>query len=630
MATNRFEADDSTNNNRFNKFFGHMKLVMDHARTQYREKKAELRREADRAQKNVQAGKGGLKERVKAATLKGASNTINALSPDNHLYLGREMKGEMSGLVLHRDKKSGGYYMEAVRPVVIQGIGDNKDIKLKPGEQTGLYMLDGKQAKQDFANAINNGQMNIFVEHGAKLEVKDNLIDPIKTLGSRARVMDQGVLSVGKEANVNRTTIKGKSIVAAIREMSGNDIEDSNVNVDGKLTDSKITHSNVNGIGGIYSSTIDLSDIHIDGKDSRNPMISTSTIKDSVVNNTAQKHHHANIYRGNLNKSYLVDTTVRNSDIAHGYVTGSAVEKSTLMLKENNNHIDHTMLSNTVIDDKGKVAMKNCHFDHTYVNGTDKDAKQFDNVISKLSAYTGTDRFADSRLEGSYRKNKAGKTAGVRIPIFKNTTGSNAKVKATRVSQIYTGVDFGDGAEMTDKSYVPSHRDKSMNLKEVDNAFRYEQKKFENNFLFGTDMPTREYDIQSGRLINTNITEQLDDRNEKIGKLFTEIDDMIAKGNQKAQRYNAADRGDGNVVSLADWKDNVLNKAGRVFKIKTDPVKTPASELQEVSKAAEAVMPNLNKPKLEKEVKKEKTPRSKVVDIKNYQHESSDDGPDLM
>lgn len=630
MATNRFEADDSMNNNRFNKFFGHMKSVMAHARTQYREKKAELRREAERAQRNVKAGKGGLKERVKAATLKGASTTINALSPDNHLYLNKEMKGEMSGLVLHRDKKSGGYYMEAVRPVIIQGIGDNKDIKLKPGEQTGLYMLDGKQAKQDFANAINNGQMNIFVEHGAKLEVKDNLIDPLKTLGSRARVMDQGVLSVDKEANVNRTTIKGNSIVSSVREMSNNDIENSNINIDGDMMECKVKDSNINGIGGIGESTIDNSDIHVETDDPHKYMIHTSTVSDSVINNTSRKHHRCNIYRGTLNKSYLIDTAVRNSDIAEGYVTGSAVDKSTLMLGKNNNHIDHSMLSNTVIDDKGKVGMKNCHFDHTYVNGTDKDAKQFDNVISKLAAYTGTDRFADSRLEGSYRKNKSGKTAGVRVPIFKNTTGSNAKVKATRVSQIYTGVDFGDGATMTDKSYVPSHRDKSMDLKSVDNAFKYEQKKFEENFLFGTDMPTREYNTQNGHLINANIIEQLDDRNEKIGKLFTEIDDMIAKGNQKAQRYNAADRGDGNVVSLSDWKNNILNKSGHVFKIKTDPVKTPASELQEISKEAEAVMPNINKPKLQKEVKKEKTPRSKVVNIKDYQHESSDDGPDLM
>ena len=631
MATNRFEADDSTNNNnRFNKFFGHMKLVMDHARTQYREKKAELRREADRAQKNVEAGRGGLKERVKAATLKGASTAINAISPDNHLYVGREMKGEMSGLVLHRDKKSGGYYMEAVRPVVIQGIDGNKDIKLKPGDQTGLYMLEGKQSKQDFANAINNNKMNIFVEHGAKLEIKDNLIDPIKTLGSRARVMDESILSVGKEANVNRTTVKGKSIVSAVRDMNGNNIEDSNINIDGDLTDSKITRSNINGVGGIDSSTIDLSDIYVDSKDPHKSMISTSTVTGSTINNTTQKHHPVNIYRGNLDKAYLVDTAVINSDVAHGYVTGSRVEKSTLMLKENNNHIEHSMLSNTVIDDKGKVAMKNCYFDHIYVNGTDKDAKQFDHVISKLAAYAGTDRFANSRMEGSYRKNKAGKTAGVRIPIFKNTTGSNAKVKSTRVSQIYTGVDFGDGATMTDKSYVPSHRDKSMDLKAVDNAFKYEQKKFEENFLFGTDMPTRQYDTQNGRLINTNITEQLDDRNEKIGKLYTEIDDMIAKGNQKAQRYNAADRGDGNVVSLADWKDNIVNKSGHVFKIKTDPVKTPASERQEVSKAAEAVISNINKPKLQKDVKKEKAPRSKVVNIKDYQRESSNDGPDLM
>lgn len=631
--TNRFEADDSIdNNNRFNKFFGHMKSVMNHARAQYREKKAELRREADRAQRNVKAGKGGLKERVKAATLKGASTTINALSPDNHLYVGREMKGEMSGLVLHRDKKTGGYYMEAIRPVVIQGIDGNKDIKLKPGDQTGLYMLEGKQSKQDFANAINNNKMNIFVEHGAKLEIKDNLIDPLKTLGSRARVTDQSILSVGKEANINRTTIKGKSIVSATREMSGNDIEDSNINVDGNLTDNKITHSNVNGIGGIYSSTIDLSDIHVDGKDSRNPMISTSTVTNSVINNTAQKHHHANIYRGNLNKAYLVDTTVRESDVANGYVTGSTVDKSTLMLKENSNHIDHTMLSNTVIDDKGKVAMKHCHFDHTYVNGTDETSKQFDNVTSKLAAYAGTDRFANSRMEGSYRKNKAGKTAGVRVPIFKNSTGSNVKAKAGKVSQIYTGVNFGDGAELTDKSYVPRNRDTSVDLKSVDNAFAYEQKKFEKNFLFGTDMPTRQYDTTNDHLINTNITEQLNDRNEKIGKLFTEIDDMISKGNQKAQRYNA-DRGNGKVVSLDDWKNNILNKEGHVFEINTDPIKTPASELQEVSKAAEAAISNINKPKLQKDVEKEKAPKkpqSKVVDIKDYQHESSDDGPDLM
>lgn len=628
--TNRFEADDSIdNNNRFNKFFGHMKSVMNHARAQYREKKAELRREADRAQRNVKAGRGGLKERVKAATLKGASTTINALSPDNHLYLGKEMKGEMSGLVLHRDKKTGGYYMEAIRPVVIQGIDGNKDIKLKPGDQTGLYMLEGKQSKQDFANAINNNKMNIFVEHGAKLEIKDNLIDPLKTLGSRTRVMDRSVLSVDKEANVNRTTIKGNSIVSSVREMTDNDIENSNINIDGDLTESKIKDTSLNGIGGVDSSTIDNSDIYVDSKDPRKSMISTSTVTGSVINNTTQKHHPVNIYRGNLNKAYLVDTAVIDSDVANGYATGSRVEKSTLMLKENSNHIEHSTLSNTVIDDKGKVAMKNCHFDHTYVNGTDKDAKQFDQVISKLAAYAGTDRFADSRLEGSYRKNKAGKTAGVRVPIFKNTTGSNVKAKAKNVSQIYTGVDFGDGTELTDASYVPK-RDKSMDLKSVDNAFRYEQQKFEKNFLFGTDMPTRQYDTQDGHLINTNITEQLNDRNEKIANLFTEIDDMIAKGNQKAQRYNAADRGDGNVVSLDDWKSNALNKKGHVFKIKTDPIKTPASELQEVSKAAEAVISNINKPKLQNDIKKEKAPKSKVVNIKDYQRESSDDGPDLM
>lgn len=630
MATNRFEADDSTNNNnRFNKFLGHMKLVMDHARTQYREKKAELRKEAIKARKNVEAGRGGLKERVKAATLKSASTAINAISPDNHLYLGKEMKGEMSGLVLHRDKKSGGFYMEAIRPVVIPGIDGDNDIKLRPGDQTGLYMLEGKQSKQDFANVINNNKMNIFVEHGAKLEIKDNLIDPLKTLGSRARVMDQSILSVGREANVNRTTIKGKSIVSAVREMSGNDIENSNINVDGNVTDNKIKDSDINGVGGVGSSTIDNSNVHIETENPNTYMVHESTVTDSTINNTSRKDYRTNIYRGTIDKSYLMNTSAVYSDISKGYVTGSDVKKTTLILGKNNNHIENTKLLNTVVDDKGKIIMKNCDFDHSYLNGTRNNAKQFEGVTSKLAAYADTVRFANSKLEGSYRKNKAGKTVGVRTPIFKNATGSNLDVKARRVSHIYSSVDIGNGTKLRDSSYVPSHRDESLDLSSIDRAYAAEQKKFEKNFLFGTDMPTRQYDTTDGHQITNDnaITEALDDRNVRIAELFTETDDMIAKGNIKAQRYNA-DRGRGNVVSLTDWKNNIPNNKEHMLKIRTDKVTTPTSDLQGVRKAAEAVITNINKPKLQNDVKKES--RSNVADIKDYQRAASNDGPDLM
>lgn len=625
MATDRFEANDSAHNgnDKFNKFFNHMKLVMDNARKQYREKKVKLRKEANKAQKNVEAGKGGIKERVKAAALNGASTVINALSPDNHLYLGKEMKGEMAGLVLHRDKKSGGFYMEAIRPVVIPGINGNKDIKLKQGDQTGLYMLEGKQSKQDFANALNNDKMNIFVEHGAKLEIKDNLIDPIKTLGSRARVMDQSVLSVGKEANVNGTTIKGKSIVSAVREMSGNDIENSNINVDGNVKRSKIKDSHINGVGGVYTSTIDNSDIYVENNNPRINMISSSTVTNSTVNNTSRKDRPVHIFRGTLDKSYLVDTSVLDSDVSKGYVTGSDIDKSTLMLGQNNNHIENTKLSNTVVDDKGKIIMKNSSFDHSYLNGTRNNAKQFEGVTSKLAAYTDTVRFANSTLEGSYRKNKAGNTVGVRTPIFKNTTGSNLDVKARRLSHIYSSVDLGNGTKLRDTSYVPDHRDESMDLSAVDHAYAVEQKKFEKNFLFGTDMPTRQYDTTDGHLItvDSKISEALDDRNARIAELFTEIDDMISKGNIKAQRYNA-DRGRGNVVSLTDWKNNIPNNIDHMLKIRTNAVKTPTSNFQEVRKTAEAV---INKPKLQKGPKK----APKVVDVKDYRRESSNDGPEL-
>lgn len=625
MATDRFEANDSTHNSndKFNKFFNHMKFVMDNARRQYREKKVELRKEAGKAQKNVEAGKGGIKERVRAAALNGASTVINALSPDNHLYLGKEMKGEMAGLVLHRDKKSGGFYMEAIRPVVIPGIDGNKDIKLKQGDQTGLYMLEGKQSKQDFANAINNDKMNIFVEHGAKLEIKDNLIDPIKTLGSRARVMDQSVLSVGKEANVNRTTIKGKSIVSAVREMSGNDIENSSINVDGNVKGSKIKDSHINGVGGVDTSTIDNSDIYVENNNPRMYMISSSTVTNSNVNNTSRKNRPVHIFRGTVDKSYLVDTSVLDSDVSKGYVTGSDIDKSTLMLGQNNNNIENTKLSNTVVDDKGKIIMKNCTFDHSYVNGTRNNAKQFEGVTSKLAAYADTVRFANSNLEGSYRKNKAGNTVGVRTPIFKNTTGSNLDVKARRVSHVYTSVDLGNGTKLRDTSYVPDHRDESMDLSAVDHAYAAEQKKFEKNFLFGTDMPIRQYDTTDGHLItvDSRISEALDDRNARIAELFTETDDMISKGNIKAQRYNA-DRGRGNVVSLTDWKNNIPNNMDHMLKIRTNAVKTPTSTFQEVRKTAEAV---INKPKLQKDP--EKAP--KVVDIKDYRRESSNDGPEL-
>lgn len=625
MATDRFEANDSAHNgnDKLNKFINHMKLVMDNARKQYREKKVKLRKEANKAQKNVEAGKGGIKERVKAAALNGASTVINALSPDNHLYLGKEMKGEMAGLVLHRDKKSGGFYMEAIRPVVIPGINGNKDIKLKQGDQTGLYMLEGKQSKQDFANALNNDKMNIFVEHGAKLEIKDNLIDPIKTLGSRARVMDQSVLSVGKEANVNGTTIKGKSIVSAVREMSGNDIENSNINVDGNVKRSKIKDSHINGVGGVYTSTIDNSDIYVENKNPRINMISSSTVTNSTVNNTSRKDRPVHIFRGTLDKSYLVDTSVLDSDVSKGYVTGSDIDKSTLMLGQNNNHIENTKMSNTVVDDKGKIIMKNSSFDHSYLNGTRNNAKQFEGVTSKLAAYTDTVRFANSTLEGSYRKNKAGNTVGVRTPIFKNTTGSNLDVKARRLSHIYSSVDLGNGTKLRDTSYVPDHRDESMDLSAVDHAYAVEQKKFEKNFLFGTDMPTRQYDTTDGHLItvDSKISEALDDRNARIAELFTEIDDMISKGNIKAQRYNA-DRGRGNVVSLTDWKNNIPNNINHMLKIRTNAVKTPTSNFQEVRKTAEAV---INKPKLQKGP--EKAP--KVVDVKDYRRESSNDGPEL-
>ena len=626
MATNRFEANDSTHNgnDKFNRFFNHMKFVMDNARKQYREKKVELRKEADKAQKNVEAGKGGIKERVKAATLNGASTVINALSPDNHLYLGKELKSEMSGLVLHRDKKSGGFYMEAIRPVVIPGIGNNKDIKLKSGDQTGLYMLEGKRSKQDFANAINNGKMNIFVEHGAKLEIKDNLIDPIKTLGSRARVMDQSVLSVGKEANVNRTTIKGKSIVSASREMSGNDIENSNINVDGNVTKSKIKGSNINGVGGVDASTIDNSDIYVENENPHIYMVSASTVTDSTINNTSRKDKRpVHIFRGTIDKSYLVDTSVLNSDVSKGYITGSDLDKSTLMLGQNKNNIENTKLSNTVVDDKGKIIMKNSAFDHSYINGTRNNAKQFEGVTSKLAAYSDTVRFANSNLEGSYRKNKAGNTVGVRTPIFKNTTGSNLDVKARRVSHIYTSVDLGNGTKLRDTSYVPTHRDESMDLSAVDRAYAVEQKKFEKNFLFGTDMPTRQYDTTDGHLIRAynQISEELEDRNARIAELFTGIDDIISKGNIKAQRYNA-DRGRGRVVSLTDWKNNIPNNMDHMLKIRTNAVKTPTSNFQEVRKTVEAV---INKPKLQKD--HEKAP--KVIDIKDRSRESSNDGPEL-
>lgn len=626
MATEKFEANDSTrnSNNRFNKFLNHMKSVMDDARRQYREKKVELRKEAEKAQKNVEAGRGGIKERIKAAALNGASTAINNLSPDNHLYLNKEMKGEMAGLVLHRDKKSGGFYMEATRPVVIPGIDGNKDIKLEPGDQTGLYMLEGKQSKQDFANAINNGKMNIFVEHGAKLEIKDNLIDPIKTLGSRARVMDQSVLSVGNEANVNRTTIKGNSIVSAVREMTGNDIENSKVNVDGKVKDSKIKESNVNGVGGVDASTIENSDIYSENDDPRMYMVSESTVTDSTVNNTSRKDRPVHIYRGTINKSYLVDTSVLNSDVSKGYITGSDIDKSTLMLGQNKNNIENTKLSNTVIDDKGKIIMKNCDFDHSYVNGTRNNAKQFEDVVSKLAAYAETVRFAHSKLEGSYRKNKAGKTVGVRTPIFKNATGSNLDIKANRVSHVYTSVDLGNGTKLRDTSYVPDHRDESMDLSAIDHAAAVEQKKFEKNFLFGTDMPTRQYDTEDGHLITAEdqLSEALADRNERIAKLDSEIGDMIAKGNIKAQRYNA-DRGRGNVVSLADWKNDIPNSKDHMLKIRTNAVKTPTSDFEEVRKTAEAI---INKPKTPKDNPKA---TNKIVDIKDYHREASDDGPEL-
>lgn len=626
MATDRFEANDSThnNNNRLNKFLNHMKSVMNDARRQYREKKVELRKEAEKAQKNVDAGRGGIKERVKAAALNSASTAINALSPDNHLYLNKEMKGEMAGLVLHRDKKSGGFYMEAIRPVVIPGVNGNEDIKLNPGDQTGLYMLEGKQSKQDFANAINNGKMNIFVEHGAKMEVKDNLIDPIKTLGSRARVMDESVLSVGNEANLNRTTIRGKSVVLASREMTANDIENSNVNIDGDVNRSKIKDTNLNGVGGVEKATIDNSDIYVEEERPNMKMIYESTITGSTINNTSRKDHEVRIYRSNLDKTYMVDTAVVNSDVSKGYLTGSKVYESTLMLGQNKNNIENTKLSNTVVDDRGKIIMKNCDFDHSYLNGTRNNAKQFEGVISKLAAYAETVRFANSKLEGSYRKNKDDKTVGVRTPIFKNTTGSNLDIKASRVSHVYTGVDLGTGTRMRDTSYAPRHRDESMDLSAIDHAYADEQKKFEKNFLFGTDMPTRQYDINDGHLITAEdqLADALADRNERIAKLDTEINDMISKGNIKAQRYNA-DRGRGNVVGLADWKNNIPNSKDHMMKIRTNAVKTPTSNFEEVRKTAEAI---INKPKMQKDTEKA---TKKILDIKDYRREAANDGPEL-
>lgn len=265
---------------------------------------------------------------------------------ENRVELGKPNKQGLE--CVKDDKVPGGFRFKATKDVELKtGImtknGEEKTLRLKKGETTGLYVPHGRTQREAFAKFTHGDKdINMLLDHNSRIDIdkhnkqtdilsKHSLVtDSQIKLGPDAE-MGSGNLITKSHANFNKGVVEDNHINNA-QVKSHNDLKHNGISDEyqfenhGAVTNSQFERGSFVSMGGTPTSNLKTFNANIMNTDSNHQ------IENANINN-------ANVYNSDLYDTAIQDGTLNQAKINH----------SKLMLN-GSSRVIHSEIHNTVVN----------------------------------------------------------------------------------------------------------------------------------------------------------------------------------------------------------------------------------------------------------------------------------------